>query len=240
MKHLLLLLLAIPFLSMAQDNTIGTASRVFPKQDKILQFEKALGAHAKKYHTGDWAWTVFSIETGPDAGGYQFNEGPMTWEKLDSRKDLGAEHTNDYQSTVAIYLTEKYSSMYSEYRGELSTVELTKLADNVQLNHVYPKPGFGPELEALLKSLKPVWEAGEQTVAVFEASGSGAPQFTIATRYSKGLKERDRGFRSSFKERFIKLNGEAGYTAYLETVKRITDHTWSEMLRRRADLGTKQ
>jgi len=239
MKSVLLLLMLCPMLLLAQENNVGSATRVFPKQDKMVQFEKALAAHAKKYHTGDWAWTVFSIESGPDAGGYQFNEGPVTWEKLDAREDLGAAHTADYMSTVAIYLTDRYSASYSEYRADLSSVELTKLADNVQLNHVYPKPGYGPEVEALIKTLKPAWEAGQQSVAVFESSASGAPQFIIATRYPQGLKERDKGFRSSFKERYIKINGEAGWNAYLETIKRATDHTWSELLSRRADLGSK-
>src|SRR6476620_2221346 len=144
MKRLLLVLMLSPFLSIAQENNVGSATRVFPKQEKLMQFEKALAAHAKKYHTGDWAWTVFSIESGPDAGGYQYNEGPVTWEKIDARKDLGAEHTADYMSNVAIYLTDRYSASYSEYRADLSSVEVTKLADNVQLNHVYPKPGYGP------------------------------------------------------------------------------------------------
>jgi hypothetical protein len=239
MKCIALLLLASPLFSLSQESIVGSATRVFPKQDKVVQFEKALAAHAKKYHTGDWAWTVFSIESGPDAGGYQLNEGPVTWEKIDSREDLGAAHTNDYMSTVAIYLTDRYSSNYSEFRADLSTVELTKLADNVQLNHVFPKPGYGPEVEALIKTLKPAWEAGQQSVAVFESSSSGAPQYVIATRYPQGLKERDKGFRATFKERYTKVNGEAGFNAYLETIKRTTDHTWSELLSRRADLGTK-
>ena len=70
MKCIVLLLLASPLFSLAQEGVVGSATRVFPKQDKVVQFEKALAAHAKKYHTGDWAWTVFSIESGPDAGGY--------------------------------------------------------------------------------------------------------------------------------------------------------------------------
>jgi len=239
MKCLIVFLLAIPFLSLAQENVVGSATRLFPKQEKIVQFEKALAAHAKKYHTGDWAWSVYYIESGPDAGGYQLNEGPLNWAKIDSRDDLSPEHTNDFMTTVAIYLTERYASYYSEFRPDLSTVELTKLADNVQLNHVYPKPGYGPEVEELIKTIKPAWEAGQQSIAVFESSSSGAPQYIIATRYPQGLKERDKGFRATFKERLTKVSGEEGWKAYIEAIKRITDHTWSELLSRRADLGTK-
>jgi len=239
MKLLLLLLLASPLMSLSQENIVVSATRLFPKQDKIVQFEKALAAHAKKYHTGDWAWSVYSIESGPDAGGYQLNEGPLNWAKIDDREDLGAAHTNDFMSTVAIYLTDRYASYYSEFRADLSTVDVTKLADNVQLNHVFPKPGYGPEIEELIKTIKPAWEAGQQSVAVYEASSSGAPQFIIATRYPQGLKERDKGFRATFKERLTKVSGEEGFKAYLETIKRTTDHTWSELLSRRADLGTK-
>ncbi len=39
---------------------------MFPKADKVLDFEKALAAHAQKYHTGDWKWRVYEIQSGPD------------------------------------------------------------------------------------------------------------------------------------------------------------------------------
>ncbi|MEO5783554.1 MAG: hypothetical protein ABIQ07_09800, partial [Ginsengibacter sp.] len=76
MRKLILVLIALPFFSLAQEKSIVNVTRYFPKSDKTPQFEKALAAHAQKYHKGDVQWRVFTIETGPDAGGYQVVEGP--------------------------------------------------------------------------------------------------------------------------------------------------------------------
>jgi hypothetical protein len=62
------------------------------KNDKVSEFEKALANHAQKYHTGDVKWRVWSIQSGPDAGGYMVTEGPNNWTALDSRGDISAEH----------------------------------------------------------------------------------------------------------------------------------------------------
>ena len=81
---------------MSQTKTILTSIRLFAKNDKSLEFEKALATHAQKYHTGDVKWRVMSIESGPDAGGYLVTEGPSSWAALDGRDDISDEHTNEW------------------------------------------------------------------------------------------------------------------------------------------------
>ena len=44
---------------------------------------------------------------------------------------------------------------------------------------------------ANLQGLKKLWEKDGSTVAVYEATLSGEPQFAIVTRYPNGLKVRD-------------------------------------------------
>ena len=95
------LCLLLPFLGFSQVKNVVNTTRVFPKQDKIAEFDKALASHAQKYHTGDWKWRVWSIESGPDAGGYMITEGPASWEGIDGRGNLGAEHTADFEKNVA-------------------------------------------------------------------------------------------------------------------------------------------
>lgn len=53
-KLIFLVLTALPFFSFSQEKNVISASRYFPKQDKVPAFEKALAAHAQKYHTGTW------------------------------------------------------------------------------------------------------------------------------------------------------------------------------------------
>ncbi len=69
MKNLFFLLLLLPLFGIGQTKTMLTTNRVFVKNDKVSEFEKALANHAQKYHTGDVKWRVWSIESGPDAGG---------------------------------------------------------------------------------------------------------------------------------------------------------------------------
>ena len=101
----------IPALAMGQKKNVINTNRVFPKIDKVLEFEKALAAHAQKYHTGDWKWRVYDILSGPDAGGYMVVEGPNSWDQLDSRGDISEEHRMDFIKNIAPLTTEKNSTM---------------------------------------------------------------------------------------------------------------------------------
>jgi hypothetical protein len=239
MKKLFYLVIAMPFIVLAQDKTLVTAERIFPKADKVQAFEKALTSHAQKFHKGDQKWRVFSIQTGPDAGGYHVVEGPMTWDGLDKRGDLGPEHLTDYSTNIATYLTDRSTSGYSVYRADLSSVQLTDYADKTAITHVYPKPGYGEETEDMIKKLKKTWDASNQSVAVYESSSSGAPQMIIVTRYKEGLKEREMNFRKSMKERFNASNGEGSWAAYQQGLKTAIDHSWSEILFYESKLSSK-
>lgn len=239
MKKLLLLGLLIPLLSMSQTRTVVSALRVFAKQDKVAEFEKALKNHAQKYHTGLWKWRVFTIESGPDAGGYHIVEGPTTWDEVDKRGNLGAEHMNDWQKNVTPLTTERGSSNYAVYREDLSTIQLTDYTDKIAITHVFVKPGRFLNVEENLKMSKKAWEAGNQTVAVYESSSSGPAQFTLVFRYKQGLKERERDFRKPMKDRLIAAFGEEAYKKYMDNITNDTDKSWGELLFYNADLSSK-
>jgi len=239
MKKLLAFLLLVPLYGMAQEKNVVNSQRVFPKVDKIAEFEKALTAHAQKYHTGDWKWRVFDIQSGPDFGGYHITEGPATWEQIDARGDLGKEHMNDWNKNVSVYLTDRSSSTYGLFREDLSTIQLTDYTNKIAITHVFPAVGYGDKIEELIKKAKKAWENGKQTVAVYEASSSGPAQFLLVYRYKQGLKERNGDFRKPMKERFNTVNGDDSYDAYMDGIRKYTDKTWSELLFFREDLSSK-
>jgi hypothetical protein len=239
MKRLFFVLIALPFFSLGQEKNVVSVLRVFPKAGKGAAFEKALTAHAQKYHTGNWKWRVFTIESGPDAGGYHITEGPMSWDDVDTRGDLGKAHTDDWAVNIASLLLDKQISSYSVYRSELSSVALTEYSDKIAITHVFPKPGYSEELEDLVKNLKKTWDASSQTVAVYEASSSGPSQIALVTRYKQGLKERTIGFRKPMKERYTQAIGENSWQAYIKGVRDAVDNVWSELLFYHPELSSK-
>ncbi len=231
--------LVIPILGLSQTKNVISTHRIFPKVDKVLEFEKALAAHAQKYHKGDVTWHVFGIQSGPDIGGFHITEGPKSWESEDTRDNLGEEHNLDWNKSVAIYLTDKQSGGYSVYLDSLSTIALGDFSDKINISHVYPKIGQGDNVINMIKKLKKTWDASGVSVAVYSASSSGKSQYTIVTRYKQGLKERADDFRAPFKARYEAANGAGSYAQYLKDAAEFIDENWSELLFMRKDLSSK-
>lgn len=238
-KMFLLFCLLIPLTGISQTKNVMTSHRVFPKIDKVLEFEKALAAHAQKYHSGDVAWRVFAIESGPDAGGYMISEGPTTWEALDTRGDMGAEHNTDWNKTVCIYLTDRVSIGYSVYQDSLSSVALGDYSDKINITHVYPKIGKNVKVRNLIKKLKAAWVAEGSTIAVYASNSSGPAQFSLVTRYRQGLKEKAQGFRKPFKGTYEGIHGDDSFEDYLDELSNDVNEIWSELLFLRKDLSSK-
>jgi hypothetical protein len=239
MKIFCLAVLMIPVIGFGQTKNVISTHRVFPKIDKVLEFEKAVAAHAQKYHKGDVAWRVFEIQSGPDFGGYHITEGPTSWEGLDSRGNLGDEHNMDWHKNVAIYLTDRQSASYSIYQDSLSTVALGDFSDKINISHVYPKVGQGENVVKMIKKLRKTWMNTGASVAVYVASSSGKAQYTVVTRYKQGLKERATGFRPPFKEAYEAANGEGAYNQYFKDAAEYVEESWSELLFLRKDLSSK-
>jgi hypothetical protein len=222
----------------ATKNVIST-HRVFPKVDKVAEFEKALAAHAQKYHTGDNYWRVFQIKSGPDYGGYQINEGPKSWESEDTRGDLGADHMADWHKNVAIYLTDRQSASYMVYQDTLSTVALGDFSEHVQITHLFPKPGHNDDMAALVKKLQKAWLITGHTVAVYAANASGPAQYALSFRYKQGLKEKAPDFRKPFKPAFEQANGVGAFAQYQKDLAEFMEKSWGELIYLRKDLGSK-
>ena len=239
MKKFFLLMLLIPVLGMAQTKNVVNTTRVFPKGDKVAEFEKAIANHAQKYHTGDWKWRVFSIETGPDAGGYNIVEGPSTWEANDSRGNISAEHLEDWNKNIAPLLNDRGSAGFGEYSTDLSTVALTDYTDKVSLYHIIPKPGKLAQLLELVKNLKKVWVADKESVAVYESASSGTPSITIAYRMKNGLKEMAESYRKPLPERYNDVYGAGSFTTFTQKFADIVESRWEELIFYHADLSSK-
>ena len=236
---ILCIMMLTPTAGTAQTKNLLSTHRVFPKMDKIMEFEAGLAAHAQKYHVGDVKWHVYEIQSGPDAGGYHITEGPSSWEGEDARGDLGPAHMTDWNKNVCSYLTDRQSAGFSVYIDSLSTIALGDFTDKINITHIYPKIGQGDNVVNIIRKLKKTWMANGMTVAVYQASSSGPGQYTTVTRYKQGLKERTPGFRDPFKETYEKVNGAGSWAQYLNDSAMYVDNVWSELLYMRKDLSSK-
>lgn len=239
MRKLFFMLLLLPLLSISQTKNVLNSSRYFCKPDKVQEFEKALAAHAQKYHTGDWKWRVWSIESGPDAGGYMITEGPSDWATIDGRGEISAEHQADWNKNVAPLTTSQYSSSYTEFESDLSTVQLTDYADKILINHMTARPGKLGGVVALITKLKKVWEASKESVAVYSLTASGDPGFVTVTRLKNGLKELADGYRKPLNERYNEVYGAGAFDSWLKDYADAVERRWSELLIYHANLSSK-
>jgi hypothetical protein len=239
MKKMLVIFMLLPFLGLCQPKTVISTDRVFPKSDKVADFEKALASHAQKYHTGNWKWRVFQIQTGPDVGGYLITEGPNNWTTLDTRGDISKEHSADWDRTISPLLTDKGSSAYATFNEEFGTAQMTDYADNIIITHTYLKPGMIDKFKEELKKSKAAWTAGNETVAVYESFASGAPHMLMVSRLKNGLKELEKDYRKPFKDRFNAANGAGAWDGYLKVYSECVDKRWSEMLKFNAAISSK-
>ncbi len=239
MKKLLFMLLFIPVLGMSQTKNVLTSSRYFCKPDKVEEFKKAIAAHAQKYHTGDWKWRVWSIQTGPDAGGYMVTEGPNNWTTIDGRADISAEHMADWNKNVMPLTHGLASSMYLTFQPDMSTVQLTDYADKIIISHMEPKPGKIPGIIDGIKKMKKVWEAGKESIAVYSLTASGEPGYLTVTRLKNGFKELEDGYRKPMSDRYNEAYGAGAWDNYLKDYADAVEKRWSEIMIYRPELSSK-
>lgn len=239
MRKLLLVCLLIPVIGFGQSKNVINFFRVFAKPDKGAELEKKLAEHAQKYHSGNWKWRVFEIQTGPDATGFQVIEGPLSWEDFDARGDLGPEHTAHWNNNIAPLTTGVGTQAYATFLEELSTVQIKDYSDKIIINHMYPKPGMINKLKDMIANLRKAWQAGNESVAVYESNFSGEPQISTSTRLKAGLKELAPGFRKPIQERYDSANAPSTWNNFLKDYADCVERRWSEMLLYRPELSSK-
>lgn len=227
---MILMLCLIPMLGMSQTKNVLNSSRYFCKNDKIDEFEKALANHAQKYHSGDWKWRVWSIQSGPDAGGYMITEGPSDWATIDGRNDINPAHMADWNKNVAPLTTNPGSSSYMNFEADLSSVQLTDYADKIIITHMTAKPGKIMATRDLITKLNKVWTSSNESIAVYSLVASGEPGYAMVSRLKGGLKELAPGFRKPMMERYNDTYGAGAWDNYSKDYADAVQNRWSELL----------
>jgi hypothetical protein len=212
--------------------------RVIPKPGHADALEKALTAHAQKFHTGNWKWRVSSMLTGPESNGYQIAEGPNSWTDIDGRGDLGPDHNKDYDANVSPHVERSTPEMYVTYVEAASTVPAANWSTKSQITHLYFKPGRGPATLEVLKLYKKAWEKMGHNVVIWSPLGSGEPQYIIVRRFKNGFKDLDMEGQT-MREAFDEVNGAGSFAKLADENNKNLDHTMAELMEFKPELSSK-
>jgi hypothetical protein len=118
-------------------------------------------------------------------------------------------------------------------------VQLTDYADKIVINHMVAKPGKIGAIPDIIRKLKNVWQAGGESVAVYQVIASGDPGYLTVTRLKAGLKELATGYRKPLKDRYNTANGEGSFDVFLKDYSEDVENRWSELLIYKPGLSSK-
>ncbi len=230
-----LLALALPLAAVAQDaakaapaKNIANVFTVEPKPGEGSQLEAALLAHAKKFHTGDFAWHIGSILSGPAEGSYLVVEGATSWTAFDGRGDLGAEHMKDYETTVLPHVARSTPANYYRHHEKL-TVKAGDMSSKSVAMHFQVKPGRSSDLYDALKQWREVYAKLGLAVDVWQTSFSGDTEYVVIFGLKHGLKDFDEES-PNFRKAATELFGPRAYDRLMGIEADSCSRIWTELL----------
>jgi hypothetical protein len=212
--------------------------RVFAKDGEESALKAALGAHARKYHTGNWKMHVSQVLSGPDEGSYMIVEGPNSWTDFETRADITADHEKDYQTNIAPHVEKSTPEIYATLEPDASTVAGGAFSSTKTLiRHYYVKPGRGPRLLESLKLTKRIWEKRGQNVVVWSTFFSGEPDYILVFRLKNGWKDLDEA-QVDMRKAADESIGPGAYERILDEISLDTSRVIDEMTEQKPDLSS--
>lgn len=220
-----------------RQGTISTF-RIWPKAGHEDQLKAALTAHAKKWHSGKWAWRVYEVLSGPDGGAYHIVEGPNSWTDLEGRGDFGAEHMKDFPTNILPH-TEKISpESYMTYNEAGSTSPAGAFSTKAAITIYQPKPGRLGQLLAQFRMSKAAAEKDGINVAIWVSYASGEQRVAVVRRFKNGLKDLDEDG-PNFRRTMDGLYGAGATDRHFEQIEANVASISSEMIEYQPELSTK-
>ena len=166
MKKLLLILLCLPFLSIAQDDKKPALYEVDNMEVKTGMedaFEAAVKSHNEKFHPkeGDYHARLFYNINGPFGGQYSWIMGPTSFTALDDRPGKGA-HDEDWKKVTAM-VDNFHSPTYWSEDSKLSHI-VPGTENEKRLIWVYDlKMGQSDKFKELIGKVKEVYDKKRPT-----------------------------------------------------------------------------
>jgi hypothetical protein len=169
---------------------------------------------------------------------YHIVEGPSTWARVDTRGDLGDEHTKDYLTNIAPHVEKNFPNIYGVYEAELSTIPATQWTNKVLIEHITIKPGRSSDTYDSLKKWKAIGEKLGMTIVVWHLTFSGDDGYSIAFRLKDGFAEFDKPA-PKFRKAAEELFGPNEYARLEKADAENLSRDWMELVEFKPELGSK-
>ena len=241
MKKLLgiaLLLVLLPSLADEPKSSVINTYRVWVKPGHTEAFNKALAAHAKQFHSGEWKWRVYDVLTGPDGGSLQINEGPHSWTEFEGRGDLGEKHMRDYEHNLLPHIEKESPESYVVYRPDFSTTAVANFSNKALVVHVHPKAGQFPAYLASLKEFKPVWEKLGLNMVVYTSLHNGDRSVILVQRLKNGLADFEPDG-ANVRQVYDSINGAGAYDKRNDDQAHMLDSMVTQLISYRPEFSAK-
>ncbi|MFS4417096.1 hypothetical protein [Maribacter sp. 2307ULW6-5] len=224
---------------LAQEDLIFESVLLTVQPNKIIEFEKAIAAHNKKFHTeGPYGARVYSIISGKNTGKYALIMGSLSWGDLDGRPNSKA-HTDDNQQNVNAYLETEVDLNYMKFHPELShfprDFEISKLAVYLFNIKRFKRADF---LEKVVKKVVKVYKEKrpDEIYGIYtnDVSDTDDMDFAFVSFFDSMAWM---GKEPTFKREFEEVHGDGSYAMLLDDMEATTNSDRMELRELRKDLS---
>ncbi len=242
MKKCILLLLALPIIAISQESQeylVLENAMLTPHPEKIMEFEKGMAAHNKKFHTSDgFGSRIYWISSGKNAGKYMWVMGPLPWSAMDNRPAQEG-HDEDWNKNVMAHALAEGDVTYWRFHPQFSNFPKDFDLNYLSVFMVDFKRFKYPEMINILEQVSEVSKkmSPEDAYGVYtnEMPDSEDTRDLAFVNFfdSFGWMGRD----DTFSKEFEKANGEGSFTEFLKEVEAATNGESTELWIYREDLS---
>jgi hypothetical protein len=208
------------------DYTQFLVANLRPEPDKIAAFEAGLAAHNKKYHTADpykaWVW---SVQTGPGSGSYDYVMGPVTLAQMDARTTT-PEHDADWNNNVLAHCDELGETNYWRWDPDIHYMpEGASNFSKSRLRFVTIRPGQADRYEEQIKKIAEVFKQKKYPIGynVYWRFGvSQGPHAVVGLDLAKWA---DLDNEDTFVADFNSIHGAGAFDRFLEELDIAIDRS---------------
>jgi len=208
---------------------------ITPDNTKLKALGEAMSKHNKKYHKeGPHRAVVYNVVSGPNMGKMVWQMGPLTFTHLDSRPSAGG-HDEDWRDNVMPNVKKLESGEYWKQDNDVSNTAMLQGDDiTYPLLHIRfweAADGFGYQIDHLMTQISNTVKAidGENPWGLydnqFRQGNHGRHLATVM--FHKNWAEYDK--KGTFKETFLKVNGEDSWDAFTKGMTSAFSNSWDEI-----------